>query len=131
MDRAKVEKWVEQYFRCWREKDSGALVNLFTAHAVYRSSPFREPHRGTMAIRSYWDQATASQSDFQVQNGIVIIDGRHASVEWWATWTENGASVTLPGCLVLRFDSEDRCEELREYWMADTATREPPEGWGR
>ena len=28
---------------------------------------------------------------------------------------DGGREVTLPGCLVLRFTPDGRCEELREY----------------
>ncbi len=38
--------------------------------------------------------------------------------------------LTLPGCLVLRFADDGRCEELREYWHVESGRRHPPAGWG-
>ena len=40
-------------------------------------------------------------------------------------------SVTLPGCLILRFVPGGLCAALREYWNADfgRALAAPP-GWG-
>jgi ketosteroid isomerase-like protein len=126
-----IDRWIAEYFRCWREKDVEAVVRLFTPDAVYRSSPFRDPHVGREAIRTYWTRATSSQTGFQVKVGEPIREGRRASVEWWATWTEDGDPVTLPGTLVLRFSADGRCEELREYWHVENHAQDPPENWGR
>lgn len=131
MERHTIEAWIEEYFRCWREKDADAVARLFTQDAVYRSSPFRQPLRGSEAIRSYWNRATASQVGFRIRIGDLVFEQNRAAVEWWATWTEEGAPVTLPGCLVLRFEQSGRCEELREYWHTDSSARDPPEGWGQ
>ena len=41
-------------------------------------------------------------------------------------------TVTLPGALILRFDPNGYCEELREYWHLDPDRAIPaPEGWGQ
>ena len=130
MRRSDIEGWLREYFRCWREKDSKALANLFTPEAIYRSSPFREPYRGTEAIQSYWARATHSQKGIVVRVGTPVCEGDRVAVEWWAIWNEEGNPVTLPGCLVLRFSSDKRCEELREYWHHESAIRDPPESWG-
>ena len=39
-------------------------------------------------------------------------------------------AVTLPGCLLLRFEVDGRCTDLREYWHVERGTREPFDGWG-
>ncbi len=133
--------WIEAYGNAWREKDDAALGALFIENAIYRSSPFREPARGREAIRAYWRQATASQERFDLRFGEPVIDGNRAAVEWWATMTDepwakdegaDSPALTLPGCLVLRFNGDGLCEELREYWHVQFGEPvEPPEGWGR
>jgi hypothetical protein len=45
-------------------------------------------------------------------------------------WAE-GEEITIPGCLLLRFAPDGRCEELREYWHVEPGRYEPPDGWGR
>jgi SnoaL-like domain len=131
MERAAAERWFAEYFRCWREKDADAVIRLFTPDAVYRSSPFRPPHVGSVEIRTYWERATSAQSDFEVTVGVPIIDDRRTSLEWWARWQEGGAPVTLPGALVVRFSTDGLCEELREYWHVEPSAILPPDGWGR
>lgn len=125
-----VEEWIEAYGAAWRERDADAAAGLFTADAVYRSHPLREPHRGTQAIHDYWSGATGSQAELDLRFGKPIVSGDRAAVEWWATMLSDGEEVTLPGILYLRFASDGRCEELREAWHAEEGRTPPPPGWG-
>jgi hypothetical protein len=126
-----VEAWLEAYARAWREGDPDAAVALFTEQAVYRSHAFREPHRGSEGIREYWAGATSTQREVEVEFGEPVVDGRRVAVEWWTTMREGGEEITLPGCLLLRFADDGRCEELREYWFSQPGRHPPHEGWGR
>jgi hypothetical protein len=90
--------WLHQYGLAWEEGDADAAAALFTEDAVYRSSPFREPHIGRAAIREYWARATADQTGTKVRFGTPIVEGDRVAVEWWATFDDG----TLPGTLYLR-----------------------------
>lgn len=125
-----VRTWIEAYAGAWEAGDAHAAAALFTADAVYRSHPFREPHAGTDGIRAYWARATATQEGVEVRFGEPIVAGARAAVEWWTVMRDGGEDVTLPGCLLLRFADDGRCEELREYWHAEPGRHEPPPGWG-
>jgi hypothetical protein len=41
-----------------------------------------------------------------------------------------GSELTLSGCLLLRFDDDGLCTDLREYWQTLPEIRRPPPGWG-
>jgi hypothetical protein len=125
-----VNAWITAYGAAWRTRDPDAAAALFAESAVYRSTVFREPHVGRDGIRAYWATATATQSDAEVRFGEPVVEGRRAAVEWWMVMRDEGAWVTLPGCLLLRFDGDDLCEELREYWHLEDGRHEPPPGWG-
>jgi ketosteroid isomerase-like protein len=131
VDDASARDWIEAYGRAWRSADDEALVALFTENAVYRSSPFRPASVGADAIRDYWRQATSTQEELDLRFGAPLVAGERVAVEWWAAMRDAGTEVTLPGCLLLRFDGGGRCAELREYWHLEDGRREPPEGWGR
>ncbi|MFW6074872.1 MAG: nuclear transport factor 2 family protein [Chloroflexota bacterium] len=132
--------WLESYGLAWRTKDDRALAELFTPDGMHRSSPLREPHVGREAIRSYWREATSDQEDLHLQFGEPIVMDDRVAVEWWATMIDRtwaaehdapNPELTLPGCLILRFNAEGLCEELREYWHVEFGGRvSPPEGWG-
>jgi ketosteroid isomerase-like protein len=125
-----VEEWIEAYGRAWREKDASAAAALFTADAVYRSHPLREPHVGMEATHRYWSRATGDQEEFELRFGTPIVAGDRAAVEWWAQMRVDGDDVTLPGILYLRFAPDGRCEELREAWHFEDGRHPPPPGWG-
>lgn len=125
------EEWIEAYGRAWEERVPDAAAELFTEEAVYRAHPFRDPHLGREGIRAYWAQATATQADVRVRFGGPIVSGEKVAVEWWTTMLAEGEEVTIPGCLLLRFGPDGRCEELREYWHVEPGRHEPPDGWGR
>jgi ketosteroid isomerase-like protein len=126
-----VQEWVEEYGRAWGEKDPDAVVALFTENAEYRSSPFREPDVGSEGIRAYWLRATSTQEEVDVLMGTPIVAGDKVAVEWWATMRDAGEQITLPGCLLLRFAGDGRCEALREYWHVEPGRHEPHADWGR
>jgi ketosteroid isomerase-like protein len=124
--------WLESYRRAWEEGDVEAFVQLFTEDAIYHSHPFREPHLGHDGIRAYAGGATGTQEQVEVRFGEPIVEGIRAAAEWWATMDDAAdGEVTLPGCLVLRFAADGRCEELREYWHLEPGRHEPRSGWGR
>ena len=126
-----VDEWVAAYGRAWEDGDPDAAVALFTDDAVYRSHTSREPNRGRDGIHAYWTEATSDQADVDVEFGQPIVAGRRVAVEWWATMRVGGEELTLPGCLVLRFDEDGLCEELREYWFVEPGHRPAPDGWRR
>jgi ketosteroid isomerase-like protein len=122
--------WIDAYARAWREGDAEAAAALFTETATYRSAPFRPPHVGREEIVRYWREEPARHEGVELAFGTPVVEGRRVAVEWWATVVQNGETVTGPGCLVLRFDRDGRCEELREYWHEQPGRHEPPLGWG-
>jgi SnoaL-like domain len=126
-----VEEWAERYARAWEAADDDAAGALFTEDATYRANPFHEPYRGRAAIRQYWREVTATQSNVEVAVGQPMVDGSRAVVEWWTQMDNEGAPVTLPGALILDFDRSGLCTALREYWNLEVGTRmQPPDGWG-
>ena len=63
--------------------------------------------------------------------GRPFVDGDRAAVEWWTTMNDaDDGEITLPGCLLLRFEPDGRCSSLREYWHVEPGHREPHDGWG-
>lgn len=125
-----VGEWLERYRAAWEEADPDAAAALFSEDAVYRSSPFREPHLGREGVREYWARATASQSDTTVRLGRPISEDGRTAVEWWATMRDEEGEITLPGILFVRFAGDGLCEELREAWMVAEERLEPHPGWG-
>ena len=125
-----VVAWLEAYRVAWEQADADAAAALFAEDATYRSNIFEEPYRGRDGVKTYWETVTATQSDVAVRIGAPFGDGERVAAEFWTTMQADGAEVTLPGCLLLRFDNEGRCRSLREYWHFEAGTKQPPPEWG-
>ena len=125
-----VGTWLDQYRKAWEAKDADAAAALFDERATYRSNIFEEPYEGQEGVRRYWSEATRTQEDVRVVMGRPFVDGDRVAAEFWTTMRNDGADITLPGCLLLRLGQDGRCLALREYWHVDPGRREPPQGWG-
>ncbi len=127
-----VEEWIDAYGRAWVEPRRGCRRGALhrgrrlplepvprAAHRLRRRSATtgrgrpRRRRSSTSASASRSSRATRSSS-----SGGRSMRGR-------------GRWITLPGCLLLRFAADGRCEELREYWHVEDGRHEPPPGWGR
>ena len=117
--------WAERYAAAWRAGDAGAAAELYSEGVVYRSHPFRKPHRGREGVRAYSEQAYAAESDRVVRFGEPIAAGSCAAVEYWTTFTEEGEPKTLAGCALLAFDDAGLVTASREYWHLGEGTLEP------
>jgi hypothetical protein len=125
-----VDTWVERYGRAWETADEEAAADLFSENATYRSNIFEDPHVGRVGVEAYWRQVTSTQQDIRVRMGRPLIQGNRAAVEWWTTMEQDGADVTLPGCLLLVFDDEGKCQSLHEYYVFTEGRLDPPPEWG-
>lgn len=130
-DRGDLERWLRDYRRAWERADPDAAAALFSEDARFRSAPLRPVHRGPDGIRDYWAGATSDQAETEVRWGGPVIEGSRVAVEWWANLVlMDGMESTVAGVLVLTFDGEGQCADLREYWNQAEGRMAPPEGWG-
>jgi hypothetical protein len=126
-----IQEWAERYRRAWETADADEIVDLFAPDASYRSSVFREPYVGHEAIRRYWNRGAGNQRDVRVVMGRPLVTAGRVAVEWWTTMDDpDDGVITLPGCLLLRFAPDGRCQDLWEYWMTHPGRQDPPPGWG-
>ena len=111
-----VGSWLEAYRRAWEEADADAAAALFAEGATYRSNIFEDPYEGRDGVRRYWTEVTSTQEDVHVQIGRPFADGDRVAAEFWTTMRNDGAEITLPGCMLDRFDADALCRALRVYW---------------
>jgi hypothetical protein len=61
--------------------------------------------------------------------GRPVITEARVAVEWWTTMIDPRESkITLPGCLLLRFAPDGRCQDLWKYWQVQPGMQDPPGG---
>jgi ketosteroid isomerase-like protein len=126
---AAARRWKETWERAWLDRDVDAIAALYSDDVLYRALVFRAPERGVAGVRRYLEENFGVEEQIECWFGEPIAAGDRAAVEWWATWMEDGQRLTLAGTTVLRFNSEGRVVDHRDYWN-QVERREPPfSGW--
>jgi SnoaL-like protein len=139
LDVAAVRRWVNGYVAAWRARDGDAAARLFTADAIYEAVPGvpDQTFVGRDAIRRYWIDVTASQSDIDILPGAPLVQGRRAAVELWvrlrapALNSASGNEATIIESNFLQFAAGGLCRRNTEYYIVRTGWIDPPPGWGR
>jgi hypothetical protein len=109
--------------------DAGEIAALYRADASYRSNALRDPHPG--GAIDYLSEQFAVERDVECSFAEPIAAGSRAAVQWWASWTEAGETVTLAGTTVLRFDDAGYVVDHVDYWLQAQGRRAPYRDWGR
>jgi hypothetical protein len=119
--------WAETWRTAWRTHDVELLSPLYSGDAVFRSQPFREPQTpSTYAAWAFQDEAEARVWFAEPR----VVGGDRAAVEYWGvSIAHHGATETIAGVALLRFGSDGRVVEQRDYWNSADGAVEPYEGW--
>jgi len=126
---AAAQRWADVWEQAWAAQDVEAIVGLYVDGAVYRALVHRPPEVGVEGVRAYLQRILEEETAIECRFGDPIASGDRAAVEWWASWVEDGAELTMAGTTVLRFDDQGDVVDHRDYWN-DVAGRRPPfTGW--
>lgn len=120
MDGAAFKSWLDAYGRAWESRDPEAVAELFSDDATYQETPFLEPMRGRSAIREYWAlKVERAQERPQFSFEILTVSGNTGIAHWQASFVRiaSRAKVKLDGIFLLTFDPDNRCRQLREWWV--------------
>lgn len=128
--RAAAARWAQRYEAAWRALDAGAIAELFSDDATYRSHPLRAPHLGRAGVLEYTSEALAAEESPDPRVAVVAAAGPCAAVEYRALTTQDGDTVTLTGCDVLIFGDDGLCRELRDYRHMERGVHDAREEWG-
>ena len=130
MDSAEAaRRWAQVWTGAWPAKDVEAIVALYADGAQYRALVLREPELGTAGVRRYLEQNFAVEHDVECRFGEPFAAGDRAAVEWWASWNEAGADLTMAGVTILRFNDDGMVVDHRDYWNQSGQREQPFRGW--
>jgi len=116
---AAARRWAQTWERAWATKDAEAIAALYAPGAIYRSHPMRDPEPG--GAFAYTQREFALEDSIECRFGTPVAAGGRASVEWWASYVEDGRELTLAGATVLQFDAEGLVVDHLDYWSKPTA----------
>jgi ketosteroid isomerase-like protein len=128
VERADVDRWLENYVAAWKSYDPEAIGELFAPDVEYRFHPYDDPVRGREAVVEAWlgegDSDAASTRDpegtYEADYRAIAVDGYAAVAVGSSTYfTDPGGPIrtVYDNCYVMRFDPDGRCREFTEWFM--------------
>jgi SnoaL-like domain len=120
VNRITVQAWLDAYVQAWKTYDPKEIGELFSENATYFESPYSEPLRGRAAIVAHWLQEPDSPGKYDSHYEPLAIEGNIAVTNGRSRYFERDGSMLRAewdNLFVLRFDSDGRCKEYREWYM--------------
>ena len=103
------------YEESWAARDMESLLSPLRPDCSVLYPPMEE-ETDRQGLRDFYDQAYAIMSDFTVRPVCWAASGEYLLVQWDASGTIDGQSVTWSGSDRFRFDDEGRVVEARAYY---------------
>jgi len=128
IDRAGVDRWLDDYVAAWKSYDRDAIGALFADDVEYRYHPYDEPVRGRDSVVAAWREeaefpGASGRDELGIYDGsyrAVAIDGDVAVAVGQSTYTDGPdgpVAEVYDNCFLLRFDDEGRCREFTEWFV--------------
>lgn len=126
---AAAERFVSVWESGWAAHDVDAILALYAEDCVHRSMPFRPPHVGRAALATYLRWSFADELPLTVRFSAPLVGADATAVAEFHVTAEESTpegprSLTLAGCVLVRFTADGLARETRDYWHT-APTREP------
>lgn len=127
-------EWIVEYGNIWAERDWSIkrISRLFTEDAIYRPNvaPTIEPaYVGHAGIIAYLDRTIPTLNWTDMNVGQVVFADDHAIIQSWLQGVVDGKPTTEILCTCVRFASDGRCAETRDFPVIIDGHVAPFEGW--
>ncbi len=108
---------IEQFGKGWEKGATDQMVGVFTDDAVFHSSPFDAPARGSAAIRAYWSDIPREQAEISFRFGEIFVVGPWFATEFKCTFRRRrtGEPVDMRGAIFCE-TADGKISEMRMYW---------------
>jgi ketosteroid isomerase-like protein len=119
LEREGVARWIADYEAAWRRGRSADLGGLFTADAVYCTSPGAEPLAGIGQIRHWWRAESDPAERWELTAEVLAVDGDRAVARLDVRYSAPAQHRFLDLWL-MRFAPDGRCAQFEEwYWSPE------------
>lgn len=124
MTHADVQVWLDRYIDAWRANDPAPIAALFTEDAAYHYRPYEHPAqtvRGRDAIVASWLEDPDDPDAWEAQYEPWAVEGDRAVAVGWSRYAarEDEPERTYHNAYLLRFATDGRCAEFREFYMRE------------
>jgi ketosteroid isomerase-like protein len=116
MERADVQRWLDDYVAAWKSYDREAIAALFSEDCEYSYRPHGDTVHGREAIvRSWLEDDPDKPGTYDGSYVPFAVEGDAAVAVGTSSYTES--DTVYDNCYLLRFDAEGRCSEFTEFFM--------------
>lgn len=117
LTREKARELLDTFARGWSKGQVDVIISTLTTDATFVETPFSEPLQGSEAIRRYWSEVPANQSEITVTTGEVYLAGPWFATEFKAVFRRRrtGEWIEAKGAIFCESDGS-RISEMRMYW---------------
>jgi len=117
IEKSFVASWMEKLKAGWTGKRKEDIFKLFEKTERYYERPF-SPATTLEEIKEYWKDIDALE-DITFDYNIVAIDGNVACVHWKNKYKYQGKNYHLDGIFSIKFNANNECVELRQWWFME------------
>ncbi|MBC7724985.1 MAG: nuclear transport factor 2 family protein [Burkholderiaceae bacterium] len=114
IDHTQLTAWMSGYLRAWTSNDREDIESLFTADAVYRTSPFTEPWVGHDQIVAGWLEGLDEPGTWEFEWHPRIESADLAVIEGVARYQDGR---TYSNLWVIDLDDAGLCRDYTEWYM--------------
>ncbi len=113
MNRAVLQKWLDNLRRAWVDADMASVKNIFQKTECYFETPFSEPVSGE-GIWNLWAEVKKGDLDY-LEYEIIAIESNTAVVNERFSWKSNRRD----GIYLLKFDADDFCIFFKRWKITE------------
>ena len=128
MDRETAQAWLDRYVAAWKSYDRDEIAALFAPTVQYRYHPYDEAVVGVEAVVSSWlgelDADGSSTRDepgtYDARYTPYAVEGDRMVATGTSVYQDDPdgpVTRTFDNCFLVRFDADERCVELTEFYM--------------
>jgi hypothetical protein len=101
----------------WEKRSVDMIVELFDKDIDYRPDPFSDPLVGLNAVRSLWNDVTASQAHVEFDAERIWVSGSTVLASWHAAFTRAATAerVRVRGFMTMEMGDDRRVVRLRQW----------------
>lgn len=115
--RAAARELVDTFARGWSKANIDLILSVYDSDATFVEAPFTEPLKGSAAIRRYWSEVPANQSEVTVTTGEIYAAGPWFATEFKAVFRRRRTGEWIEARGAIFCETENgRIAEMRMYW---------------
>ena len=123
MSREVTDKFIEALWKLEEDQDVEALVEIHTQNCSVGNVAVSKTFSGHDGLREFWTDYRKTFDEMKSEfRNVFADDSGHAALEWTATGTEDGDTISYDGVSILEIEG-DKVKRFMAYFDSRTLTK--------